>query len=98
MNLLIQQSLTVEQRLQKAVSDIMMNDASTFALAGLLAVGAIGVSEGMISLRLAPTDATKSYGRAFCDGLNDAELRFLVSLRNYPIKLARHLHISMHHL
>ena len=37
MNILIQQSLTLEQRLQKAVSDIMMND-KYIALAGLLAM------------------------------------------------------------
>ena len=38
MNILIQQSLTVEQRLHKAVSDIMMQD-KYIALAGLLAIG-----------------------------------------------------------
>ena len=38
MNLLIKQNLSVEQRLQKAVSDIMMKDRYT-ALAGLLAIG-----------------------------------------------------------
>ena len=44
MNILIQQSLTVEQRLQKAVSDIMMND-KYIALAGLLAIGTRSVRD-----------------------------------------------------
>ena len=87
-----QQSLTVEQRLQKAVSDIMMND-KYIALAGLLAVGDRGVRDDI------PTACTngrdESYGRAFCESLNDAELRFLVLHENYH-KLARHLHIYAH--
>ena len=92
MNILIQQSLTVEQRLQKAVSDIMMND-KYIALAGLLAVGDRGVRDDI------PTACTngrdESYGRAFCESLNDAELRFLILHENYH-KLARHLHIYAH--
>ena len=92
MNILIQQSLTVEQRLHKAVSDIMMND-KYIALAGLLAVGDRGVRDDI------PTACTngrdESYGRAFCESLNDAELRFLVLHENYH-KLARHLHIYAH--
>ena len=89
MNLLIKQNLTVEQRLQKAVSDIMMND-KYIALAGLLAIGNRSVSNDI------PTACTngrdEKYGRAFCESLNDAELRFLILHENYH-KLARHLHI-----
>ena len=89
MNLLIKQNLTVEQRLQKAVSDIMMND-KYIALAGLLAIGNRSVRDDI------PTACTngrdESYGRGFCDSLNDPELRFLVLHENYH-KLARHLHI-----
>ena len=93
MNLLIKQNLSVEQRLQKAVSDIMMND-KYIALAGLLAIGGRSVRDDI------PTACTngrdEKYGRGFCDGLNDPELRFLVLHENYH-KLARHLHIY-HHL
>ena len=92
MNLLIKQNLTVEQRLQKAVSDIMMND-KYIALAGLLAIGNRSVRDDI------PTACTngrdEKYGRGFCDKLNDPELRFLVLHENYH-KLARHLHIYYH--
>ncbi|OUV41197.1 MAG: hypothetical protein CBC71_05865 [Rhodobacteraceae bacterium TMED111] len=92
MNILIQQSLTVEQRLHKAVSDIMMQD-KYIALAGLLAIGDRSVRDDI------PTACTngrdEKYGRAFCESLNDAELRFLVLHENYH-KLARHLHIYYH--
>tara|TARA_B100000214_G_scaffold345637_1_gene295668 strand:+ start:814 stop:2058 length:1245 start_codon:yes stop_codon:yes gene_type:complete len=93
MNILIKSALTVEQRLQKAVSDIMMNGRYT-ALAGLLAIGDRSVRDDI------PTACTngrdEKYGREFCESLNDAELRFLVLHENYH-KLARHLHIY-HHL
>ena len=92
MNILIQQSLTVEQRLQKAVSDIMMND-KYIALAGLLAVGDRGVRDDIPTANTNGRD--ENYGRAFCESLNDAELRFLVLHENYH-KLARHLHIYAH--
>ena len=93
MNLLIKQNLTVEQRLQKAVSDIMMCE-KYIALSGLLAVGDRSVRDDI------PTACTngrdEKYGRAFCESLNDPELRFLILHENYH-KLARHLHIY-HHL
>jgi len=92
MSILIQQSLTVEQRLQKAVSDIMMND-KYIALAGLLAVGDRGVRDDIPTANTNGRD--ENYGRAFCESLNDAELRFLVLHENYH-KLARHLHIYAH--
>ena len=67
----------------------MMND-KYIALAGLLAIGDRSVRDDI------PTACTngrdESYGRAFCESLNDAELRFLVLHENYH-KLARHLHI-----
>ncbi len=92
MNILIQQSLTVEQRLHKAVSDIMMQD-KYIALAGLLAIGDRSVRDDI------PTACTngrdEKYGRAFCESLNDAEIRFLILHENYH-KLARHLHIYYH--
>ena len=92
MNILIQQSLTVEQRLQKAVSDIMMND-KYIALAGLLAIGTRSVRDDIPTANTNGRD--ENYGRVFCDSLNDAELRFLVLHENYH-KLARHLHIYAH--
>jgi predicted metal-dependent peptidase len=70
----------------------MMND-KYIALAGLLAIGGRSVRDDI------PTACTngrdEKYGRGFCDGLNDPELRFLVLHENYH-KLARHLHIYYH--
>ena len=80
MNLLIKQNLTVEQRLQKAVSDIMMND-KYIALAGLLAIGTRSVRDDIPTANTNGRD--ENYGRVFCDSLNDAELRFLVLHENY---------------
>tara|TARA_A200000113_G_scaffold4361_1_gene4754 strand:- start:412 stop:1554 length:1143 start_codon:yes stop_codon:yes gene_type:complete len=70
----------------------MMQD-KYIALAGLLAIGDRSVRDDI------PTACTngrdEKYGRAFCESLNDAELRFLVLHENYH-KLARHLHIYYH--
>ena len=92
MNLLIKQNLSVEQRLQKAVSDIMMKDRYT-ALAGLLAIGDRSVRDDV------PTACTNGrderYGSAYSEQLNDPELRFLVLHENYH-KLYRHLHTWEH--
>jgi len=70
----------------------MMQD-KYIALAGLLAIGDRSVRDDI------PTACTNGrderYGRAFCESLNDAELRFLILHENYH-KLARHLHIYYH--
>ena len=83
----IGKQLTAEQRLSKAIVDIMAN-SKYVALAGVLMIGKREVSETI------PTACTNGknewYGRAFVDSLNDAELRFLVLHENYH-KLYRHL-------
>lgn len=83
----IGKQLTAEQRLSKAIVDIMANPKYV-ALAGVLMIGKREVSDTM------PTACTNGknewYGRAFVDSLNDAELRFLVLHENYH-KLYRHL-------
>jgi predicted metal-dependent peptidase len=83
----IGKQLTAEQRLSKAIVDIMAN-SKYVALAGVLMIGKREVSD------TCPTAATNGknevYGRAFVDSLNDAELRFLVLHENYH-KLYRHL-------
>lgn len=82
--------LTVEQRLQKAVIDIMANPKYV-ALAGILMIGNRRVEDDP---RRCPTAYTNGrdevYGRDFCDSLNDAQLRFLVLHECYH-KLYRHL-------
>lgn len=82
--------LSAEQRLQKAVIDIMANP-KYIALAGILMIGDRGVED---DVRKCPTAYTNGrdevYGRAFVDQLNDAELRFLVLHECYH-KLYRHL-------
>ena len=82
--------LTVEQRLQKAVIDIMANPKYV-ALAGILMIGGRRVEDDP---RRCPTAYTNGrdevYGRDFCESLNDAQLRFLVLHECYH-KLYRHL-------
>ena len=91
--LLVNTKLSVEQRLQKAVSDIMMNP-KYIALAGLLTLGERGVKDDV------PTACTNGkdewYGRDFVESLSDPELRFLVLHEVYH-KLYRHL-ITWQHL
>ena len=83
----IGKQLTPEQRLSKAVVDIMGNPKYV-ALAGVLMIGDRSVQDDI------PTACTNGrdemYGRAFVDTLNDAELRFLVLHECYH-KLYRHL-------
>jgi len=83
-------TLSAEQRLQKAVIDIMAN-SKYIALAGILMIGNRSVED---DVRRCPTAYTNGkdemYGRAFVDKLNDAELRFLVLHECYH-KLYRHL-------
>ena len=91
--LMIDTKLSVEQRLQKAVSDIMMNP-KYIALAGIMTLGERGVKDGV------PTACTNGkdewYGRGFVESLSDPELRFLVLHEVYH-KLYRHL-ITWQHL
>ena len=79
--------LTIEQRLSKAVVDIMANPKYV-ALAGVLMIGERTVRDDI------PTACTNGrdemYGRAFVEGLSDPELRFLVLHESYH-KLYRHL-------
>lgn len=88
--LMLGKTLTTEQRLQKAVIDIMANPKYV-ALAGILMIGERRVED---DARKCPTAYTNGkdevYGRAFVDKLNDAELRFLVLHECYH-KLYRHL-------
>jgi len=89
----IGQKLTVEQRVSKCVVGIMENPKYV-ALAGVLMIGDRSVDDDV------PTACTdgknEQYGRAFCEKLNDAELRFLILHENYH-KLYRHL-ITWQHL
>ena len=83
----IGKQLTPEQRLSKAVVDIMGNPKYV-ALAGVLMIGDRTVQDDI------PTACTngrdETYGRDFIDTLNDAELRFLVLHEVYH-KLYKHL-------
>ena len=89
----IGKQLTPEQRLSKAVVDIMGNPKYV-ALAGVLMIGDRTVVDDH------PTACTNGrdemYGRDFVDSLNDAELRFLVLHEVYH-KLYKHL-ITWRHL
>lgn len=83
----IGKQLTQEQRLSKAVVDIM-GSPKYVALAGVLMIGDRSIDDDV------PTACTngrdEKYGRDFIDTLNDPELRFLVLHECYH-KLYRHL-------
>ena len=89
----IGKQLTTEQRLSKAVVDIMGNPKYV-ALAGILMIGDKRICD------TTPTAYTNGrdevYGREFVDKLNDAEFRFLILHECYH-KLYRHL-TTWHHL
>ncbi len=83
-------SMTAEQRIQKAIIDIMANPKYV-ALAGILMIGDRHVEDDAEKCPTAYTNGRdETYGRAFVDSLNDAELRFLILHENYH-KLYRHL-------
>lgn len=90
--LMINKALTAEQRLERAIVEIMHNDRY-FPLAGVLMIGKREVVDDL------PTAATNGrdefYGRKFVESLSDAELRFLVLHECYH-KLFRHLHTWRH--
>lgn len=79
--------LTPEQRLQKAVIDIMAHPRYV-ALSGVMMIGKRKIVDNI------PTACTNGkdefYGRAFVESLNDRQLRFLVLHEVYH-KLYRHL-------
>lgn len=82
--------LSVEQRLQKAVIDIMAKP-KYMALAGILMIGDRRVEDDASQCPTAYTNGRDEvYGRDFVGQLNDAELRFLVLHECYH-KLYRHL-------
>jgi predicted metal-dependent peptidase len=84
---MIGKQLTAEQRLSKAVVDIM-GSPKYVALAGVLMIGNRSVCD---KTRTACTNGRDElYGRAFIESLSDAELRFLVLHECYH-KLYRHL-------
>ena len=91
--LAIDKELTVEQRLSKAVVDIMGHPKCA-ALNGIVMIGDRTVEENV------PTACTNGrdemYGRNFVTGLTDAELRFVVLHETFH-KLYRHL-VTWRHL
>lgn len=88
--LMMGKNLTAEQRLQKAVIDIMANPRYV-ALAGILMIGKRRIEDDPLKCPTAYTNGKDEvYGRAFVDNLNDAELRFLILHENYH-KLYSHL-------
>jgi len=91
--LALNQQLTAEQRITKAVVDITAHPRY-MALAGVLMVGNKTVSDDV------PTACTngrdETYGRAFVDSMTDAELRFVILHECYH-KMYRHL-ITWKHL
>jgi predicted metal-dependent peptidase len=85
--LMIGKQLTAEQRLSKAVVEIM-GSPKYVALAGVLMIGSRTVDD---KVKTACTNGRdEMYGRAFIETLTDAELRFLVLHECYH-KLYRHL-------
>lgn len=91
--LMIGKTLSPEQRLNKAVIDIM-GHPRYMALAGVMMVGKREVDAKVTTACTNGRD--ERYGTAFIDSLNDAELRFLVLHECYH-KLYRHL-VTWKHL
>lgn len=86
--LMLGKKLTEEQRLNKAVVDIMNKQDRYVALSSVLMVGERSVVE---DVKTASTNGRdEMYGREFVAGLTDAQLRFLV-LHETRHKLYRHL-------
>jgi len=85
--LMIGKQLSAEQRLTKAVVDIMSNPRYV-ALAGILMLGDRSVCDKTPTAMTNGRD--EKYGRKFIETLNDAELRFVVLHECYH-KLYRHL-------
>lgn len=89
--LAIGKQITEEQRLSKAVVDIMPRIPE---IAGLLMIGERSIDD---TVSTACTDGRDElYGRAFVDSLNDAELRFVI-IHEVFHKMYRHL-ITWAHL
>lgn len=87
MELAIGKQLTAEQRLIKAVGNIMAND-DWLAISSVLMVGSRNVCE---TTETASTDGrNEKYGREFVNSLSDPELRFLILHEAYH-KMYMHL-------
>lgn len=88
--MLILGKLTPEQRVQKATIDVMAKDRYV-ALNGILMIGTKRVEHDAAKCPTAYTNGKDVvFGAAFIEGLNDAELRFLLLHEEYH-KLYRHL-------
>ena len=93
--LTIGKTLSVEQRLQKAVVDIMANQ-KYIALAGILMIGERDITDDPAMPTACTNGKNETYNRGFVEKLNDSELRFLILHENYH-KLYRHM-ITWQHL
>ena len=90
--MLAQRQLTAEQRVQKAIVDILYNPKCAW-LAGLIMVGERKVLDAIPPHNTAATNGRDEYYcRAFVDGLTDAELRGLI-LHEVWHKLKRHMSV-----
>lgn len=94
--LMIGKQLTEEQRLTKAMADIIGN-TNYIALAGVLMMGEHAVVEdGYRGCRTAMTNGKDVlYSRTFVAGLSDAEFRFLILHESYHV-IYRHLTTYRH--
>lgn len=93
--MLMMNNLTPDQRVQKAVIDIMANPKYT-ALAGVLMIGSRRVETDPAKCPTAYTNGKDEvYGADFIADLNDRQLRFLVLHEVYH-KLYRHLTTWQH--
>ena len=94
--LMIGKTLTEEQRLTKAMADIIGNN-NYIAIAGILMMGEHKVVEhGFKGCRTAMTNGLNAwYSRDFIRTLSDAEFRFLIMHESYHV-LYRHLTTYRH--
>jgi predicted metal-dependent peptidase len=93
--MLAQRQLTAEQRIQKAVVDILHHKKATW-MAGLIMIGKREVRESIPPHNTAATNGRDEfYCRGFVDSLTDPELRGLMLHENYH-KLYKHLTTWQH--
>ena len=83
--------MTIDQRLEKCVADILGMDIYV-PLAGVIMLGKSELlDEPYPPLTACTNGRDVIYGKAFIEGLTDAEFRYLILHENYH-KLDRHLH------
>lgn len=90
----LNKKLSVSERLQKDVTDILSVDIYV-PLAGIISLGISEIVDEPLPFTACTNGRDVIYGEHFVGGLSDAEFRFIILHENYH-KLDRHLHHYIH--